>query len=126
MSPKYPGIAITTRLLSLALVVIPFTACNNTKQPEKPSITVFASPDDAGNALIAAAKSGDDNAALAIFGPDSKDVIHSADPVEDKNAAAKFVAGYDVMHRWRKMPDDSQVLLVGADNFPFARHPDPG
>ncbi len=120
MSPKYPGIAITTRLLSLALVVIPFTACNNTKQPEKPSITVFASPDDAGNAIIAAAKSGDDNAALAIFGPDSKDLIHSADPVADKNAIAKFVAGYDVMHRWRKMPDESQVLLVGADNFPFA------
>jgi len=23
------------------------------------------------------------------------------------------------MHRWRKMPDGGQVLLVGADNFPF-------
>jgi hypothetical protein len=23
------------------------------------------------------------------------------------------------MHRWRKMPDGSQLLLVGADNFPF-------
>ena len=23
------------------------------------------------------------------------------------------------MHRWRKMPDGSQILLVGADNFAF-------
>lgn len=23
------------------------------------------------------------------------------------------------MHRWRKMPDNSQMLIVGADNFPF-------
>ena len=23
------------------------------------------------------------------------------------------------MHRWRKMPDGSQILLIGADNFPF-------
>jgi hypothetical protein len=30
-----------------------------------------------------------------------------------------FVAGYGQMHRWRKMPDDSQVLLIGAENFPF-------
>lgn len=27
---------------------------------------------------------------------------------------------YGVMHRWRKMPDGSQTLLIGADNFPFA------
>ena len=23
------------------------------------------------------------------------------------------------MHRWRKMADGAQMLLVGADNFPF-------
>src|SRR5260370_6171549 len=23
------------------------------------------------------------------------------------------------MHRWRNMPDGAQILLVGADNFPF-------
>jgi hypothetical protein len=119
MSLKPHRTALTTPLLLLTLL-IPLAACNNTKAPEKPSITVFATPEDAGNALIAAAKSGDDNSALAIFGPDAKDVIHSADPVADKNAVAAFVAGYDVMHRWRKMPDNSQILIVGADNFPFA------
>jgi hypothetical protein len=119
MSLKHDVTVFTHRLLLLALI-IPLAACNSNKAPEKPSVTVFASPEDAGNAIIAAAKTGDPNAAIAIFGPDSKDIIHSGDPVDDKNAIAAFVAKYGVMHRWRRMPDDSQILLVGADNFPFA------
>lgn len=87
----------------------------------KPSVSVFATPDDAANALIAGAKSSDRTAAaLTIFGPDAKDLISSGDPVQDKEAVDAFVARYNVMHRWRRMPDDSQILLVGADNFPFA------
>jgi hypothetical protein len=87
----------------------------------KPSVSEFASPDDAANALIAAAKSSDrTTAALAIFGPDAKDLISSGDQVQDKEAIDAFVARFDAMHRWRRMPDDSQMLLVGADNFPFA------
>jgi hypothetical protein len=39
--------------------------------------------------------------------------------VQDKNTASLFAASYGVMHRWRKMPDDSQILLIGADNFAF-------
>ena len=115
---KHPRIAFTIRLILLASVV-PLSACKKSDNPEKPSISVFASPDDASNALQAAAKSGDQNALLAIFGPDSKEVIYSGDSVQDKNAADAFVAGYGVMHRWRNMPDGAQILLVGADNFPF-------
>ena len=110
--------AFTVRLLLLA-IILPLAACRQSETPEKPSITVFASPDDASNALLAAAKSGDQNALLAIFGPDSKQVIFSGDPVQDKNTAAAFVAGYGMMHRWRNLTDGAQMLLVGADNFPF-------
>jgi hypothetical protein len=39
--------------------------------------------------------------------------------VQDKKAVDAFVAGYGVMHRWRRMGDGAQMLLVGADNFPF-------
>ena len=115
MSLNHHRIAFTIRLLLLALI-IPLASC---RKSDKPSINVFASPDDAGNALLAAAKSGDQNTLLAIFGPDSKEVIYSGDAVQDKNAASAFVTEYGVMHRWRKMPDGSQILLVGADNFPF-------
>ena len=115
MSLNHRRIAFTIRLLLLT-TIIPLAAC---RKSEKPSISVFASPDDAGNALLAAAKSGDQNTLLAIFGPDSREVIYSGDAVQDKNTAALFVTGYGVMHRWRTMPDGAQMLLVGADNFPF-------
>ena len=39
--------------------------------------------------------------------------------MEDKNAAQAFTAKYEAMHRWRKLSDGAQMLLVGADNFAF-------
>jgi hypothetical protein len=109
---------VTARLLFLALFVslVSLVACNKSN---KPSYRQFASPDDAGSGLQEAVKSGDLNAVLAIFGPGSKEVISSGNASEDKTVAAAFVAAYGVMHRWRKMPDASQVLLIGADNFAF-------
>jgi hypothetical protein len=115
MSLRPRRIAFATRLLLLALI-IPFVACS---KPEKPSARAFASPDDASNALVTAVKAGDRDGLIAIFGPDSKEIIFSGDPVQDKNIGNAFAAGYDVMHRWRRMPDGGQILLVGADNFPF-------
>jgi Protein of unknown function (DUF2950) len=115
MALKPRRVVLPGRLLLLAVIIL-LTAC---RKSDKPSISVFASPDDASNALLAAAKSGDQNALLGIFGPDSKEVIYSGDAVQDKNTVAAFVAGYGAMHRWRKMPDGAQILLVGADNFPF-------
>jgi hypothetical protein len=112
---KARRIVSRSRFLLLVLI-IPLAACS---KPEKPSPGAFASPDDASNALRAAVRSGDQNALLAIFGPNSKEIISSGDAVQDKNVANAFAAGYDVMHRWRKMPDGGQILLIGADNFAF-------
>ena len=107
---------LSTGLL-LLVTYLTLTGCSKST---KSSVNVFATPDDAGNALIAGAKSGDRTAAaLAIFGPDSKDLVSSGDPVQDKEGIDAFVTRYDVMHRWRRMPDGSQILLVGADNFAF-------
>jgi hypothetical protein len=64
--PQRPRrIAFTTRFLFLTLI-IPLAACS---KAEKPSARVFASPDEAGSSLLAAAKSGDQNALIAIFRP---------------------------------------------------------
>lgn len=115
MSLKSRSIVFSSRLLLLA-IVISLAAC---KKDDKPSTSVFASPDDAGSALLAAAKLGDQNALLTIFGAESKELISSGDAVQDKNVTNLFIAGYGQMHRWRKMPDGGQILLVGADNFPF-------
>jgi hypothetical protein len=107
---------ILCRLVPLAIVLL-VAGCG--KSAAKPSYQTFASPDDAGNALLTAAKSGDPNAVIAVFGPDSKDIVMTGDPVQDKNIATQVITAYDAMHRWRKMPDGSQTLLLGAENFPF-------
>ena len=115
MSLENRRIAVTAGLIVLALI-ISFGACSKS---EKSSNRVFASPEDAGNTLLEAAKSGDQNAVLAIFGPESKEFLLSGDAVQDKAAVDAFVTAYGTMHRWRKMPEDAQVLLIGADNFAF-------
>jgi len=97
------------------LAVVALAGCRS----NKPSTGTFATPEDAGKALLAAAQSGNADTVLAIFGPDSKNVIFSGDAVQDKNNADRFSTEYGVMHRWRKMADGSEVLVVGADNFPF-------
>jgi hypothetical protein len=119
MSRASRGISITNLILLLASTMI-FSACGKPSSAGKTSsVKVFASPDDAGTSLLEAAKSGDQNAVLAIFGPESKDIVFSGDAVQDKSTVEAFVSAYGVMHRWRKMPDQAQILLIGADNFPF-------
>jgi len=115
MSLKLRSIASLACLL-LSALVISLAACSKSHGP---SIRTFAAPDDAGNSLIAAAKSGDQAAIIAIFGPDARELISSGDAVEDKNAVDTFTARYDVMHRWRNLGDGAQILVVGADSFPF-------
>lgn len=105
----------TARSVLLALVVS-LAACSKS---DKPSFKVFDSPDAAGSALLDAAKSGDQNALLAIFGPESKALIYSGDSVQDKAMVSAFASAFDVMHRWRKMSDGSEMLVIGADNFAF-------
>ena len=104
-------------LCVMLAIVLSVVGC---QKPEKPSIRVFASPDQAGDALVQAGRSGDQAAIVTIFGADAKDLISSGDPVEDKALRDRFIAGYAEMHRWRTLADGSQMLLVGADNYPFA------
>lgn len=112
---KAQRVTIGVNLPVLGLVLA-FAACNKSG---KASSTIFVSPDDAGDSLVQAGKSDDPKALQAIFGPNSKDIISSGDAVEDKATVDNFVEAYGVMHRWRKMDDNAQVLLVGADNFAF-------
>jgi hypothetical protein len=107
-----------TMLAALVALIISFAACNKSDS-SKAAQKTFASPADAGAAFLEAAKSGDQGALLAIFGPDAKDVLFSGDPVKDKSALQDFVAAYGQMNRWREIKPGGQILYVGADNYPF-------
>jgi hypothetical protein len=113
------------RIFSLmvgVMLLLSFGACG--KKEEQPSAAQaspksFASPDDAGKVLVDAAKEEKRDALLAIFGQESKDLIFSGDAAEDKASFQGYVQAYEAMNRWRKLPDGSEVLLVGADNQAF-------
>ena len=79
----------------------------------------FDSADQAGTALLQAAKAGDQAALIAIFGPSAKAILFSGDPVMDQNALKDFATAYETMHRWGKIKAGGEMLYVGAENFPF-------
>ncbi len=105
----------------LATLLTALVSCEKAKDADhqKPVQKTFASPADAGAALFDAAKSGDQQELLAIFGPDAKEFMSSGDAVSDKNSLQAFAAAYDEMHRWRPIQAGGEMLLIGADNFVF-------
>jgi len=122
MSHKFSRTAVANRLIVILALAMPLAACHQKAENSGGSSAAraFATPEEAGDALLAAAKSGNKDEILAIFGPGSKELLESGDPVQDKNALQALISSYTTMHRWRKMNDGSQTLLIGADNFPVA------
>ena len=108
-------------LIASAATLFSIWACNKKAQPfaADASPKTFASPADAGKGLFEAAKSGNQETLLAIFGPGSKELIYTGNATEDKASLDGFVRAYQVMNRWRKLGDGSELLLVGADNQAF-------
>jgi hypothetical protein len=117
-------VGFSSSLLPLTVgfvLLLSLTACNRKEQSESAQAApkTFASPDEAGKALADAAKSQSRDAVLAIFGPGSANIISSGDAAEDKTALNGFAQAYQVMNRWRKLGDGTELLLVGADNQAF-------
>jgi Protein of unknown function (DUF2950) len=80
---------------------------------------LFSSWDAAGQALYNAAKAHDTNALLTVFGSNAQQLVLSGDPNDDKVNQDRFVASYDLMHRWDKLVDGNYVLTIGASNYPL-------
>ena len=67
----------------------------------------FATPEAATDAVIAAVKAKDPKALLAIFGPESKDVIFTGDEASDREDWRNFYASYEALHRIVVEPTES-------------------
>lgn len=81
----------------------------------------FATARQAADALIEAAGKYDVSALGDIFGPDGKDLVASADPVQDRNRAEAFVAKAREKHSITIDPTNPQraTLVVGKEDWPF-------
>lgn len=107
----------TTTLLAAVMMVMLLAAPVSLAQQSNEK--TFASPGAAVLAVYNAAKNHDDQAAAAIFGSNSNDILHTGDAVADKNMAAEFVTRYDKMHRVVLEQNGNATLYIGAENWPF-------
>jgi hypothetical protein len=107
-------------LITSVAVLLPIASCDKkAASPAELPTRTFASPEDAGKALADATKSQNREQIMVILGPGSADIISSGDPAQDKASFEGFSKSYQVMNRWRKLGDGSELLLVGADNQAF-------
>jgi hypothetical protein len=107
----------------LALLVLSFSIAGCHKKSTAGQAAegqkTYASPDDAAKALAAAARSGDQQQMLEVFGPGARDILYSGDATQDRADMADFAAAYTQMNRWRTLQNGNLLLVVGATNTAF-------
>jgi hypothetical protein len=81
----------------------------------------FATPEEAGQALVTAAEQFDVTALKAILGPDGVDLVVTNDPVLDKKQAAAFTAQAREKMSVVRDPKSSKraTLVTGAEDWPM-------
>lgn len=105
-------------LLATLSILSTLTLSSQLTLAQEPNQKVFHSPEEASDALSAAAQQADNRALLEILGPAGKDIVSSGDPAEERRNRDNFVAKYKQMHRIAKERDGVAVLYIGAENWP--------
>jgi hypothetical protein len=79
----------------------------------------FSSPQEAAQALLAAADKNDTEALLKLFGPEGRTIVVSGDAAEDKNGRADFARlAHESMHIDQQHASRA-VIEVGPEKWPF-------
>jgi len=104
------------RLAGSALAVT--VAFSTVALAQGPGQKTYASPEEASNALFAAAQKNDEAALLEVLGKEGKSIIESGDPKQDEAMRANFVEKFQMMHRLVEEPDATTTLYIGAENWP--------
>jgi hypothetical protein len=99
-------------LLAAGLLSISTAAAADTKQ------SLYATPQDAMQALINAAKAKDQSALGEIFGPNYEKLL-SGDTVLDNREMEQFTASAEQSAKLEPAGDGKFTLVIGADNWPF-------
>lgn len=109
-----------SKLLVSAIFSAALVAAISVRADSKPAAgqETFSSPDDAVNALRAAAESQDESALDKIFGPEIKS-LRTGDKVEDANHRAHFARAMAESCQQVKESENRITLDIGATNWPF-------
>jgi hypothetical protein len=110
-----------TAMLAALLIMTPIVpaAVQTPQTAQQETQLTFASPAEAVDAMVSAAKNRDAEKLRQIFGPQVNEIVYSGDPVADKNDREKVLEKFDEMHRLVVEPNKSVTLYLGAENWPF-------
>jgi hypothetical protein len=115
----------TVRLGLSVLIVVSLTLaglCGGTYAASTKQKSVqrsFSSPEEAAQALAAAAKTNDMKELAAVLGPEGKPLISSGDAVSDRAGCERFVRMYEEKNQVLKENDQKAVLEVGSQAWPL-------
>jgi len=79
----------------------------------------FATPEEAGSALIEALDSDNNRAIFAVLGRGSGAVFRSGDPVQDEATRTAIAADYRVRVRYEMDGNARATMLLGDKDYPF-------
>src|SRR6516164_2808430 len=79
----------------------------------------FKTAEEAADALVSAAKTGDRKAVLTVLGRDGADIVSSGDPIADASARNRVIQVYDAKHQVVMEGTDKAVLIIGQEDWPF-------
>ncbi len=105
-------------LIMFAIIALTSSSCLTIK-PDAGQV-MFASGEEACAALIDAAKKNDTNRLIEIFGPQGKDIAFSGDENLDIETRAYFAKTAEEKTEIIQVEDNSYVVEIGNDGFPFA------
>jgi len=113
IGPRIPKAAVAVA----ALAVLCGAAATPALAAKQPKQRTFATPEAAVQALVQAAKAGDQKEMTAIYGPE-RERLMTGDPVEDANVLKRFAAALGEAATLEKVDDSRFVVLVGAKRWP--------
>jgi hypothetical protein len=102
------------RLASLIAAVLAFAMASMANAQQS-----FKTAEEAVDALVRAAKSGDRKRILIVLGSDGADIVSSGDPVADGSARNRVIEAYDAKHQVVMEGTDKAVLIIGREDWPF-------
>lgn len=107
-------LTITRLALIFTLVFLSLPAAAATTKQK-----TFVSPEKAVQSLIDSLQKNDTTALKALFGPNSKQLVSSGDPVVDQYRRSRFIAAYKESQRLDFETKTKAILVVGKNEWPF-------
>src|ERR1700752_213742 len=110
--------AFIALMILSALITAPWS--NAQSGASSPKGKAFATAQEAADALISATETYDEAALTEILGPDGYDIIHTGEPVRDKENSQAFAAQAKTKLRLdMNKAKTSATMVVGDEDWPM-------